>query len=46
MSMRESGIEHTGFYFEGSYGWIDGFGSDEKLALGALTWFGGIDFEF
>jgi hypothetical protein len=46
LSMHESGIDHAGFYIEGSYGWIDGFGSDKKLALGALTWFGGINFEF
>jgi hypothetical protein len=46
LSMRESGIQHAGFYIEGSLGWVDGFGSDKRLALGDLTWFGGFNFEF
>jgi hypothetical protein len=46
LSMRESGIQHAGFYVEGSLGWVDGFGSDKRLALGDLTWFAGFNFEF
>jgi hypothetical protein len=45
-SMRESGIEHAGFYAEYSLGKVDGFGSDKKLSLGDATWFAGVDFEF
>ena len=45
-SMRESGIEHAGFYAEYSVGKVDGFGSDKKLSLGDATWFAGVDFEF
>ncbi|NVB80360.1 MAG: hypothetical protein HOV81_18345 [Kofleriaceae bacterium] len=45
-SMRESGIEHAGFYAEYSVGKVDGFGSDKKLSVGDNTWFVGIDFEF
>ena len=45
-SMRDSGIEHAGFYAEVQKAWVDGFGNEKKLALGALTWFAGIDFEF
>ena len=44
--MRESGIEHAGFYGEYSIGKVDGFGSDSKLAVGDATWFAGVDFEF
>jgi hypothetical protein len=46
LSMRESGIYHTGFYVEGSLGWVDGFGNEKRLALGDVTWFGGFNFEF
>ena len=45
-SMRESGIEHAGFYGELSMGKVDGFGSDKKLSVGDTTWFAGVDFEF
>lgn len=45
-SMRESGIEHAGFYVEYSVGKVDGFGNDKKLSVGDNTWFAGIDFEF
>ena len=45
-SMRESGIEHAGFYAEYSIGKVDGFGSDKKLSVGDATWFAGVDFEF
>ncbi|HTL37525.1 MAG TPA: MXAN_2562 family outer membrane beta-barrel protein [Kofleriaceae bacterium] len=45
-SMRESGIEHAGFYGEYSVGKVDGFGSDKKLSVGDSTWFAGVDFEF
>jgi hypothetical protein len=45
-SMRESGIEHAGFYAELNAGKVDGFGSDKKLSVGDATWFAGVDFEF
>jgi hypothetical protein len=45
-SMKESGIEHAGFYGELSLGKVDGFGSSSKLAVGDTTWFGGVEFEF
>jgi hypothetical protein len=45
-SMRESGIEHAGFYAELSVAKVDGFGSDKKLSVGDRTWFAGINFEF
>lgn len=45
-SMRESGIEHAGFYAELNMGKVDGFGSDKKLSVGDTTWFAGVDFEF
>lgn len=45
-SMRESGIEHAGFYGELSYGKVDGFGSSTKLSVGDTTWFAGAEFEF
>jgi hypothetical protein len=45
-SMRESGIEHAGFYAEYSLGKVDGFGSEKKLSVGDATWFAGVDFEF
>jgi hypothetical protein len=45
-SMRESGIEHAGFFGELSMGKVDGFGSDKKLAVGDTTWFAGVEFEF
>jgi hypothetical protein len=45
-SMRESGIEHAGFYAELSYGKVDGFGSSTKLSVGDTTWFAGAEFEF
>jgi hypothetical protein len=46
LSMREGGVQHAGFYVEGSLGWVDGFGSDKKLSLSEATWFGGVNFEF
>jgi hypothetical protein len=45
-SMRESGIQHAGFYGELSLGKVDGFGSDTKLSVGDTTWFAGAEFEF
>lgn len=45
-SMRESGIEHAGFFGELSMGKVDGFGSDKKLSVGDTTWFAGAEFEF
>jgi hypothetical protein len=44
--MRESGIQHAGFYGEFSYGKVDGFGSSTKLSVGDTTWFAGAEFEF
>lgn len=45
-SMRDSGIEHAGFYAEVSMSWVDGFGNEKKLSLGDTTWSAGVDFEF
>lgn len=45
-SMRDSGIEHAGFYGEVSMSWVDGFGNEKKLSLGDTTWSAGVDFEF
>ncbi len=45
-SMRDSGLDHAGFYAEMSTSWVNGFGSDKKLSLGDTTWSAGVDFEF
>ncbi len=45
-SMRQSGLEHAGFYGELTYAKVDAFGSDTKLSVGDATWFAGVDFEF
>ena len=42
----ELGIEHAGLVAEMTYASVDGFGADDKLAVGDVTWFGGIHFEF
>lgn len=44
--MRNSGIQHAGFYGEWSWAKVDGFGSDSKLSVGETTWFAGANFEF
>jgi hypothetical protein len=47
MALRnELGIEHAGLVFEFTYAKVDGFGADDKLAVGDATFFGGINFEF
>ncbi|HUQ07764.1 MAG TPA: MXAN_2562 family outer membrane beta-barrel protein [Kofleriaceae bacterium] len=45
-SMRDSGLDHAGFYAEVEMAWVDGFGNAKKLSLGDTTWSAGIDFEF
>jgi hypothetical protein len=45
-SMRNSGIQHAGFYGEVFWGRVDGFGSESKLWVGDTTWFAGANFEF
>jgi hypothetical protein len=45
-SMRNSGIQHAGFYGEVFWGRVDGFGSSSKLWVGDTTWFAGANFEF
>jgi hypothetical protein len=40
------GIEHAGFYAELSYAQVDGFGAADRMSVGDLTWFAGINFEF
>ncbi len=42
----EMGIEHAGFFIEGTLAQVDGFGASDKLTVGDTTWFGGINFEF
>ena len=47
MSLQnELGVEHAGLFVELVYANVDGFGSDDKLTVGDLTWFGGFNFEF
>lgn len=47
LNMRsELGIEHAGFFAELTYADVDGFGADDRLRVGDLTWFAGINFEF
>jgi hypothetical protein len=43
---NDLGIEHAGFYGELMYADVGGFGAEGKLQVGALTWFGGVNFEF
>ena len=45
-SMRQSGLQHAGFFGELSLAKVDGFGSSTKLSVGDSTWFAGVDFEF
>lgn len=45
-SMRDSGIEHAGFFAEVQAAWVNGFGKSSKLSVGDNTWFAGVDFEF
>ncbi len=45
-SMRNSGIQHAGFYGEVFWGRVDGFGSESRLWVGDTTWFAGANFEF
>lgn len=45
-SMKQSGIQHAGFYGELSMAKVDGFGSETKLSVGDTTWFAGVNFEF
>jgi hypothetical protein len=45
-SMRNSGIQHAGFYGEVFWGRVDGFGSSTRLWVGDTTWFAGVNFEF
>jgi uncharacterized protein (TIGR03382 family) len=43
---NELGIQHAGLFAELTYADVDGFGSSKKLAVGALHWSFGINFEF
>lgn len=44
---NELGIAHAGFFVELTSATVDGFGSSEKLPLGAaLSWAAGLSFEF
>ncbi|MEZ4368519.1 MAG: MXAN_2562 family outer membrane beta-barrel protein [Kofleriaceae bacterium] len=45
-SMAASGMEHAGFYAELQLAKVDGFGSEQRLAVGDNTWFAGVNFEF
>jgi hypothetical protein len=45
-AMRDGGMTHAGFYFEGTAAWVDGFGKADKLDVGDTTWFTGVDVEF
>jgi MYXO-CTERM domain-containing protein len=43
---RELGIDHIGLFAEFFYADVNNFGIGDKLSVGALTFFGGINFEF
>lgn len=43
---NDLGINHAGFYAELMYADVSGFGAEDKLHVGALTWFAGLNFEF
>lgn len=43
---NDLGIEHAGFYAELLYADVNGFGAEDKLHVGAFTWFAGVNFEF
>jgi hypothetical protein len=43
---RESGINQTALFFEGTRSIIDGFGSSAALHVGDTTWFGGLMLAF
>ncbi len=43
---NEFGIEHAGFFVEGSYARVDSLGRDSRLPVGGLSVLGGINFEF
>ncbi len=45
-AMREGGIQHAGFYAELQASKVDDFGTGNKLSVGDITWFAGVDFEF
>jgi hypothetical protein len=40
------GVEHAGFFFEACLARANGLGMADKLRVGDLTWFGGVNFEF
>ena len=42
----EMGVEHVGFFFEGTLASVSGLGMANKLHLGDLTWSAGVNFEF
>ena len=42
----EYGVEHAGFFVELAGADVDGFGSEDKLQVGDLTWLAGVNFEF
>ncbi len=43
---NELNIEHAGFFAELTYASVDHFGASDRLNVGDLTWFAGINFEF
>jgi hypothetical protein len=45
-AMREGGIQHAGFYAEVQAAKVNDFGIGNKLSVGDITWFAGVDFEF
>lgn len=45
-AMREGGILHAGFYAEVQAAKVNDFGVGNKLSVGDITWFAGVDFEF
>lgn len=42
----ELGVRHAGFFVEGTYAWVNGLFQSNRLRVGDLTWFAGVNFEF
>jgi MYXO-CTERM domain-containing protein len=42
----ELGVEHVGFFFEGTYADVSGLGMANKLYVGDMFWSAGVNFEF
>ncbi len=43
---EDLGVQHAGFFIEGTYANVDGLGAKNKLYVGDLFWSAGLVFEF